>query len=146
MTPRSVEAGRSAREGEVAKRALVVDDATTIRLFHRDILEGAGFVVDEAMNGLEALERALTAALPPDLLLVDVNMPCMDGYVFLRAVRTDPALRDIPAIMISTESGDNDAEQAFAAGANLYIVKPVRPVALARFARALAGLPVEGAL
>ena len=123
--------------------ALVVDDATTIRLFHRGILESAGFVVEEAMNGLEALERALSAASPPDLLVVDVNMPCMDGYALLRAVRCEPALRTTPAIMISTESAENDAEQAFAAGANLYVIKPVRPEVLARFARLLVGLRAD---
>jgi two-component system chemotaxis response regulator CheY len=120
-------------------RALVVDDATTVRLFHRNILEAAGFTVVEALNGMEALERALADAAPPDLLLVDVNMPRMDGYAFLRALRAEPSLADIPAIMISTEAAPPDADRAFAAGANLYLVKPVQPAALARFARALAG-------
>jgi len=117
---------------------LVVDDSTTVRKFHRQVLETAGFTVEEAMNGLEALERAFAAA-PPDLLVVDVNMPRMDGYALLRALRTEPALRDIPAIMASTEREDADAERAFAAGANLYLVKPVQPETLVRFARALMG-------
>jgi two-component system chemotaxis response regulator CheY len=120
-------------------RAMVVDDAMTVRMFHRVILEGAGFAVDEAMNGMEALERALVAEAPPDLLLVDVNMPKMDGYAFLRRVRAEPTLRDIPAIMITTEREAHDAERAFAAGANLFFVKPMRPEMLARFARMLAG-------
>jgi two-component system chemotaxis response regulator CheY len=109
---------------EPAKRALVVDDATTVRMYHRGILEGAGFEVAEAMNGMEGLERALSAEVPPDLLLVDVNMPRMDG---------------IPAIMISTEREVSDADTAFSAGANLFLVKPVLPDVLARCARALAG-------
>lgn len=124
--------------------ALVVDDSTTVRMFHRDILETTGFAVEEAMNGIEALERALGKAGPPDLMLVDVNMPRMDGYALLRAVRADPALRSVPAIMISTEPDEHDAERAFAAGANLYLVKPVRPEALAAYARALAGILPEG--
>jgi two-component system chemotaxis response regulator CheY len=124
-------------------RALVVDDSTTVRMFHRDILECAGFAVEEAMNGIEGLERALGEAGPPDLLLVDVNMPRMDGYAFLRAVRADPALRSIPAMMISTEPDENDAECAFAAGANLYLIKPVQPEALTEYARALVGIPRE---
>ena len=124
---------------------LVIDDATTIRLYHRSILEAAGFTVEEAMNGLEGLERALAAAAPPDLLVVDVNMPRMDGYAFLRAVRAEPALRDTPAIMISSESEEGDADQAFAAGANLYLVKPVKPEALSRLARTLAGMRPAGA-
>jgi len=124
---------------EPAKRVLVVDDATTVRMFHRGILEDAGFVVEEAMNGMEALERALGADVPPDLLLVDINMPRMDGYAFLRAIRAEPALCSIPAIMISTEREAPDADRAFEAGANLFLVKPVRPDVLARCARALAG-------
>jgi two-component system chemotaxis response regulator CheY len=125
--------------------ALVVDDATTVRMYHREILERAGFVVDEAMNGLEALERALGAPAPPDLLVVDVNMPQMDGIAFLQAVRAEPTLRDIPAIMISTEREERDTERCYAAGANLYLVKPVRREELARFARMLGGLPAGAA-
>ncbi len=124
-------------------RALIVDDATTVRMFHRGILEELGFEVDEAMNGVEGLERALGAAEPPDLLLVDVNMPLMDGYAFLRAVRAEPALRAVPAIMISTEREEHDTDRAFAAGTNLYLVKPVRPEALARFAQVLTGLRAD---
>jgi two-component system chemotaxis response regulator CheY len=126
-------------------RALVVDDATTVRMFHRSILEAAGFVVEEAINGIEGLERALAADVRPDLLLVDVNMARMDGYSFLRAVRAEPALRDIPAIMISTEREAPDTDRAFAAGANLYLVKPVKPDTLARFARVLCGCNRETA-
>jgi len=124
-------------------RALVVDDATTVRMFHRGILEEAGFTVEEAMNGIEGLERALAAAAPPDLLVVDVNMPRMDGYAFLRAIRVEPALRDVPAMLISTERQAADADRAFAAGANLFLVKPVRPEALARFACLLTGAVTE---
>ena len=120
-------------------RALVVDDALTFRFYARGILEAAGFAVEEAMNGVEALERALRADAP-DLILVDVNMPRMDGYRFLRAMRAEPSLCDVPAIMISTEQEPPDLDRAFAAGANLYLVKPVRPEELARFARALSGL------
>lgn len=120
-------------------RALVVDDATTVRLFHRQILEEAGFAVEEAMNGIEGLERALTADAPPDLMLVDVNMPRMDGYAFVRAVRAEPSLCDVPAIMISTEREQSDADRAFKAGANLFLVKPVQPGQLARLARLLSG-------
>lgn len=119
--------------------ALVVDDATTVRMYHRGILERAGFQVEEAMNGMECLERALGAVMPPDLLLVDVNMPRMDGYALLRAIRAEPTLRSIPAIMISTERETADADRAFVAGANLFLVKPVRPEMLGRCARALTG-------
>ncbi len=111
------------------KRVLIVDDATTVRMYHRQLLEAEGYDAEEAENGVEALEHALTS--PFDLLLVDVNMPKMDGYRLLHEVRCTPELAAIPAIMISTEDRASDREQAYRAGANLYMVKPVRPEALA---------------
>ena len=66
-------------------RILVVDDANLVRLYYRQILEEAGFEVEEALNGLEALERLL--ASPPDAVIVDINMPLMDGLTFLSALR-----------------------------------------------------------
>ncbi len=127
------------------KAALIVDDATTVRMFLRDILERAGFAVTEAMNGLEGLERVLAATPPPDLLMVDVNMPRMDGYAFLRAIRAEPSLCAIPAIVMTTESQEQDAQRAYDAGANLYLTKPGRPAALSAIACLLAGIPRAGA-
>ncbi|WP_451979136.1 response regulator [Azospirillum endophyticum] len=123
------------------KRVLVVDDAATVRLYYRDVLEAAGFAVEEAVNGLEGLEKALVDAF--DLLLVDVNMPKMDGYRFLSTVRREPVLRAVPAIMISTEAKDSDATRAYAAGANFYMVKPVQPDALLRTVVLMTGGPVS---
>jgi len=120
---------------------LVVDDAATVRAYTRQVLESDGFTVEEAVNGIEGLERAL--ARPPDLLIVDVNMVKMDGYAMLRVLRREPALRDVPAIMVSTESKDSDREQALLAGANWYIVKPARPDALTAAARLLTGRPTK---
>ena len=122
-------------------RVLVVDDATTVRRYHREILEAAGLEVEEAMNGLEALERAIAAPVPPRLLVVDVNMPQLDGFSLLEALRAEPALAATPAIMVTTERAPRDAARGFAAGCNLFLAKPARPEALAGFARALAGLP-----
>lgn len=119
-------------------RVLVVDDATTVRMHYRDVLEGAGFTVHEAVNGFEALEKAVEHAF--DLLVVDVNMPKMDGYAFLRQGRRMPEIQGVPALMISTESRDDDRRRAFAAGANHYLAKPVRPDELARVATLMAGV------
>jgi len=123
-------------------RVLVVDDAVTVRAYTRQILEADGFAVEEAVNGLDGLERAL--ASPPDLLIVDVNMPKMDGYTLLRAVRREPELAAIPALMITTEAKEADHARALGAGANWYLVKPVKPDALALSARLLTGRPVGG--
>jgi two-component system chemotaxis response regulator CheY len=119
-------------------RILVVDDATTVRMYYRDVLEQAGFAVEEAANGFEGLEKAVAESF--DLVLVDVNMPKMDGYAFLRRGRTMPELQAVPAVMISTESGAQDRDRAYAAGANLYLVKPVRPEVLAEVATVMAGV------
>jgi two-component system chemotaxis response regulator CheY len=118
------------------RRILVVDDAATVRMYHRSILEGAGFAVEEAYNGIEALEKALQA--PFDLYLVDVNMPKLDGYGFLRELRA----RDIPqapALMVSTEETRVDELEAYKAGANGYVVKPCKPAQLLSAVRALIG-------
>ena len=83
-----------------SKRILVVDDANLVRRFYRDALERAGFAVDEALNGAEALEKLLDHSF--DLLIVDVNMPQMDGVTFLRALRRQPTtISSIPALVIT---------------------------------------------
>jgi two-component system chemotaxis response regulator CheY len=106
------------------KRILIIDDAATVRMYHRSILQDAGYEVDEAINGMEALEKALQSQF--DLYLVDVNMPKLDGYGFLRELRSQD-MAQAPAIMISTEASGADRQRAYAAGANLYIVKPIQP-------------------
>ena len=118
------------------KRALIIDDAATVRMYHRNALEAAGLEVSEAVNGIEALEKALQN--PFDIYIVDINMPKLDGYGFLRELRS----RDIPqapAIMVSTEAEANDQARAYAAGANLYLTKPVKPDQLLFHVRLLLG-------
>lgn len=119
-----------------APTALIVDDATTVRMFHRAMVENAGCQVVEAENGVEALERAADRQI--DLMLVDVNMPVMDGYRFIEAARASETLRAVPAVMISTESQLMDSDKAFAVGANHYIVKPADPEQLAALLALLA--------
>jgi len=71
------------------RRILVVDDSALVRLYYRDTLERAGFEVEQAINGIEAMEKVL--AQPFDLVIVDVNMPRMDGFSFLRTLRRGAA-------------------------------------------------------
>ena len=118
------------------KRILIVDDAATIRMYHRTILEGAGYEVVEAVNGIEAMEKSLQA--PFDLYIVDINMPKQDGYGFLSELRSRD-LPQAPALMVSTEAAADDRLRAYAAGANLYLVKPVRPEELLIHCRLLLG-------
>lgn len=121
---------------QTMKQILIVDDAATVRMYHRAIFEDAGYAVAEAVNGVEALEKALATSF--DLYVVDVNMPQLDGFGFLRALR-EQGMAQAPAIMVTTEAADGDRRQAYGAGANVYLVKPAAPAALLRLARLLLG-------
>ncbi len=118
-------------------RILVVDDATVVRMYYRQILEAAGYAVEEAINGIEGMEKAVQDSFA--LCIVDVNMPMMDGYGFIRALRREPITHAIPALMTSTEAETRDRDAARAAGANAYLVKPVAPGLLARHVAAMLG-------
>jgi two-component system, chemotaxis family, chemotaxis protein CheY len=120
-------------------RVLVVDDSSLVRLYYRSALEQAGFEVEQAINGIEAMERALSQ--PFDLVIVDVNMPRMDGLTFLRALRRSTAdVAVLPVLMISTESETQDVAAARVAGANFYLVKPVAEAELVRHVCVLTGV------
>lgn len=119
------------------KRILVVEDGITMRMFYQDVLGKAGFAVEEAANGVEGLEKALLGHF--DLMIVDINMPKMDGYELVTRIRREPSLRAIPVVTISTEAQGEDATRAYEAGANLYIVKPADPASLVEMARLLTG-------
>jgi two-component system chemotaxis response regulator CheY len=122
-------------------RILVVDDAATVRLYHHKILSDAGWRVDDAGNGLEALERVLAMDSHDSygLLVVDVNMPKMDGYRLVREIRQQAALPQMPVLMVSTEAQMHDRHAALDAGANAYIVKPAKPQELVLTAALLLG-------
>jgi two-component system, chemotaxis family, chemotaxis protein CheY len=120
---------------EKRPKVLVVDDAATVRLYHTTLLTGAGFEVSEAANGLEAVEAALNTAF--DLFVIDVNMPKMNGYTCVETLRSATVGTPAPIVMISTEDSRGDADRAYAAGANLYMVKPVDKERLARVAHML---------
>jgi two-component system chemotaxis response regulator CheY len=122
---------------EISPHILVVDDATVVRLYYRQILEHEGYRVEEAINGLEGIEKAVQE--PFDLCIVDVNMPMMDGYGFLHALRREPITHGIPALMTSTEAGPEDHRIALAAGANGYLVKPVPRDQFALYVAAMLG-------
>jgi two-component system chemotaxis response regulator CheY len=118
------------------KRILIVDDAATVRMYYRDILESAHYTVTEAVNGMEGLEKALTS--PFDLYVVDVNMPKLDGYGLLRELRREN-IPQSPAIMVSSEATVADRERAYRAGANEYFIKPLKPAQMLTHVRLLLG-------
>jgi len=125
---------------EVSQRTiLVVDDSSLVRLYCQVTLAAAGFKVEQAINGLEAMEKVLVT--PFDLVIVDVNMPGMDGFSFVRTLRrTAGAVSSLPILIVSTEAGAQDREDARTAGANFYLVKPVSEADLVRHVNVLVGL------
>jgi two-component system chemotaxis response regulator CheY len=119
-------------------RILVVDDSSLVRIYYRGALQRAGFEVEQAINGIEAMEKVLAQSF--DLLIVDVNMPRMDGLSFVRALRRGAVeVATVPVLMITTEAGEQDVDDARAAGVNFYLVKPVSEADLLRHAAVLTG-------
>jgi two-component system chemotaxis response regulator CheY len=125
----------------MTRQILVVDDAVTVRLYHRKTLSDAGWQVEEASNGLEALERVMSqpADRPFDLYVVDVNMPKMDGYRFVRELRLLDTVPQAPVLMVSTEAQAQDRGAARDSGANGYVIKPARPADLVLTAALMMG-------
>jgi two-component system chemotaxis response regulator CheY len=111
------------------KQIIVIEDSPTTRLYYRTVLEEAGFAVDEAVNGLDGLEQAMSRSY--DLAIVDVNMPMMDGYKMVEIMRRDPNLCALPVVMVSTEPPRDPAVHRLA--------KPARPADLVAMARRLTG-------
>jgi two-component system chemotaxis sensor kinase CheA len=100
---------------------LVIDDSLTTRMLEQSILESAGYAVDLATSAEEALIKARLA--PYGLFLVDVEMPGMDGFEFVSRTRADPALRTIPAILVTSRDAEQDRRRGAEVGAHAYIVK-----------------------
>jgi two-component system chemotaxis sensor kinase CheA len=100
---------------------LVVDDALTVRELQRSILERAGYDVRTADDGVDALARL--AEQPSDLVLTDVEMPRMDGFALVEAIRAQPSLSTIPVVILTSRASDEDRRRGLEAGADGYIVK-----------------------
>jgi len=109
-------------EGE-RKRLLVVDDVPQNRAMMLDLLQDAGFVVAAAANGLECL--VLLDSFKPDLILMDVMMPVMDGNETTRQIRRTPGWRDIPIVAVTASAGTEDEHRSGEAGASAFIAKPI---------------------
>jgi two-component system chemotaxis sensor kinase CheA len=100
---------------------LVIDDSLTTRMLEQSILESAGYEVELATSGEEGLEKARQRKF--SLILVDVEMPGMDGFTFIEEKRKDPALRDVPAVLITSRASPEDLERGRRVGASGHIAK-----------------------
>ncbi len=109
---------------------LTIDDSRTMRDMLRLALGGAGFTVVQAVDGQDGL-KALPQQ-PVDLIITDINMPKLDGYGVIRAIRGDPAYDDTPILVLSTEAEQGSKDIANEAGANGWIVKPFDPDGLVK--------------
>lgn len=111
------------------KKVLVVDDEVFIRKMIEARLKPAGIAVIQAQNGMEAVEKA--ASEMPDLIIMDVMMPKMDGFKACEAIRSNPAVSGIPILMLTARGQAADMEKAMALGIIEYITKPFSPKDLA---------------
>lgn len=109
------------------KLILAVDDEPHIARLVQVNLERAGYEVETARDGIEALERLRSDERKPDLILTDITMPYMDGYSLLKELDSDAKLRDIPVMVMTVRSRSHDIAEASSRGADDYIHKPIVP-------------------
>jgi two-component system chemotaxis response regulator CheY len=114
----------------MSMKILTVDDSRTMRDMLRLALGGAGFTVVQAVDGQDGLK--VLPQQPVDVIITDINMPKLDGYGVIRAVRADPTYDDTPILVLSTEAEQGSKDIANEAGANGWIVKPFDPEGLVK--------------
>ncbi len=112
----------------MSKSILVVEDQEDNRRILRDLLESAGFEVREALTGDSGV--AMASRQRPDLILMDIQLPVMDGYEATRRIKAKPELRHIPIIVVTSYALSGDDVKAFEAGCDGYVTKPFSPRAL----------------
>lgn len=103
---------------------MVVDDSSMVRKLLTLTLRMNGYRTVAVCDGMEALER--TAVEPVDLVITDLNMPAMDGYELVAAIRRDGPNREVPVIMLTTESEEEDRRRGYQAGVDVYLTKPAQ--------------------
>jgi CheY-like chemotaxis protein len=108
-------------------RVLVVDDTPSIRFLIRTNLELAGFEVEEAVDGVDCLDRLKRAETMPDVITVDVMMPRLDGVATVSAIRANPSTQHIAVVMVSTQGQPADIQRGTRAGVDAYVTKPFDP-------------------
>jgi two-component system chemotaxis response regulator CheY len=108
----------------MSTRVLCVDDSATVRKLVAKALQAADVLVMEASNGREALELLDSSC---HMVIVDANMPQMDGFEFVEAFRRKPEFKHVPVVFLTTESSESEKQRARELGANGWIVKPFKP-------------------
>ena len=121
------------------KHIMLVDDSKTIRNLLAFVLKSEGYKITTAEDGLDALEKIYSLDEPIHLLIVDVNMPRMDGFTFIKTIRQQELYKDVPIIVLSTEGEEKDIQTGMSVGANLYMIKPAHPEKMVRNIKMLLG-------
>ena len=121
----------------MTKRILVVEDQADLRGILSDLLTGSGYEVAEAADGAEGVAKAKFER--PDLILMDIQLPVLDGYETTRQIKADPNLNTTPIIAVSSFAMKGDEEKARASGCDHYVTKPYSPVQLLRIIRGFLG-------
>jgi len=117
----------------MTKRILVVEDQEDLRGVLRDLLTSSGYIVIEAADGATGI--AMAKSDRPSIILMDIQMPVIDGYEATRQIKADPDLASIPIIAVSSFAMKGDEEKARAAGCDEYVTKPYSPIQLLRMVR-----------
>ena len=112
----------------MSRLILVVEDQEDNRRIIRDLLSALDYELAEAENGVEAL--AAVAKQKPQLILMDIQMPIMDGYEATRRIKANPELRTIPIVVVTSYALSGDEQKALACGADCYVAKPFSPLEL----------------
>lgn len=106
-------------------RILIIDDSPTMRqLLVFALKRLSGVEIEEAADGVDGYKKLTSGKF--DLVLADINMPVMDGLKLVSIIRGNPAYKDLPIVMVTTEGGKEDREKAISLGANAYITKPIQ--------------------
>jgi two-component system, cell cycle response regulator DivK len=121
----------------MTKCILVVDDQEDLRGVLRDLLTGSGYTVSEAADGQAGVAKAKSGR--PDLILMDIQLPVIDGYEATRQIKAEPNLRATPIIAVSSFAMKGDEEKARASGCDAYVTKPYSPMQLLRLIQGFLG-------
>jgi len=111
-------------------RILIVEDSTMVRITVKRTSLSVDFVVEEAKDGQEGLDKAIQSDPPFDLILTDLNMPNMDGLTMIQKLRETEAYATTPIVMLTTESGEDKKAMGHSSGISAWLVKPFEPDAL----------------
>ena len=115
----------------MTKRILVVEDQEDNRQILRDLLGSSGYELAEARDGEEALKAVeMATEIVPDLILMDIQLPGIDGYEATRRIKANPLLKAVPVIAVTSYALSGDDDKAYDAGCDAYIPKPFSPRAL----------------